>query len=87
MNFLATTDLTVASYMAQNDSGKFLLFYWGLQTLRGEDKVQNSGVGNLLLVVDIRNQNPCLSRIVNECKYKTVGPYLKREIQKTHQDT
>jgi hypothetical protein len=70
MNFLATTDLTVACYMAQNDSGKFCLLYWGLQTLRGEDKVQNSGVGNLLLVVHIRNQNPCFSRTVNECKYR-----------------
>jgi hypothetical protein len=70
VNFLATTDLTVACYMAQNDSGKFCLLSWGLRTLSGEDKVQNSGVGNLLLVVRIRNQNPCLSGIVNECKYR-----------------
>jgi len=56
--------------MAQNDSGKFCLLFWGLQTLRGEDKVQNSGIGNLLLVVRIRNQNPCLSRIVNESTRK-----------------
>jgi len=56
--------------MAQNDNGKFCILYWGLQTLRVEDKVQKSGVGNLQLVVLIRNHNPCLSRIVNECKYR-----------------
>lgn len=56
--------------MAENDSRKFCLLSWGPQTLRVEDKVQNSGVGNLQLVVHIRNQNPCLSRIVNECKYR-----------------